>query len=560
MRRMFLKCCVAAVVSALTLVPARADRIFDLQTEAVRQGRSPAAHWGPESGNYAAWSSHSNRLIPIYTFGTRGAGPGVDLSSYTGAQSPYRNADAIRDIFGQVPSHTVNPEADYADQTNVADIQQAALEAGRKYVFLVVFDGMDWQTTRAAAIHHMGKVAYDSGRGTGLHFLDYTAAGTSQFGYMVAAPTDNGTKGDVDTQRVRKSDGLPGGYNVRKAGPNPWTPGDDPLYLIGKAETGPAEHAYPDSAGTATAMTTGVKTYNGSINVDPSGNPLRTVAHVAQERGYAVGAVSSVPVSHATPAAAYAHNVSRNDYQDLTRDMLGLPSISHPASPLPGLDVVIGGGFGVKDDRGKGQGANFVPGNAVLADADLKAIQAENGGPYVVAQRQEGVRGNERLQAAAREAARSGKRLFGFYGVAKYNGHFPFRTADGDYRPAPGRKNVAESYSEADVHENVTLAEATTAALEVLKTDPQGFWLMVEAGDVDWANHDNNLDTSIGAVKSGDDAIRVITDWVEKNSNWQESLMIVTADHGHYLVLDRPELLLPAVSEKSTQSDAVSQP
>ena len=67
---------------------------------------------------------------------------------------------------------------------------------------------------------------------------------------------------------------------------------------------------------------------------------------------------------------------------------------------------------------------------------------------------------------------------------------------------------------------------------------------MVEAGDIDWANHDNNLDNTIGAVLSGDEAIRTITDWVERNSSWQESLMIVTADHGHFLVLDQPELLI----------------
>ena len=68
---------------------------------------------------------------------------------------------------------------------------------------------------------------------------------------------------------------------------------------------------------------------------------------------------------------------------------------------------------------------------------------------------------------------------------------------------------------------------------------------MVEAGDVDWANHDNNLDNSIGAVNSGDRAFRVITDWVEKRSNWDETVVIVTADHGHYLWLDRPEGLIP---------------
>jgi alkaline phosphatase len=69
------------------------------------------------------------------------------------------------------------------------------------------------------------------------------------------------------------------------------------------------------------------------------------------------------------------------------------------------------------------------------------------------------------------------------------------------------------------------------------------FWLMVEPGDVDWANHDNNLDNAIGAVLSGDAAVQVITNWVEQHSNWQDSLLIVTADHGHYLHVTQPERL-----------------
>jgi alkaline phosphatase len=84
----------------------------------------------------------------------------------------------------------------------------------------------------------------------------------------------------------------------------------------------------------------------------------------------------------------------------------------------------------------------------------------------------------------------------------------------------------------------------TSAAITVLSSNPRGFWLMVEPGDVDWGNHDNNIDNSIGAVISGDRAVKTITDWVEAHSNWKESLLIVTADHGHYLVLDQPELLI----------------
>jgi alkaline phosphatase len=98
-------------------------------------------------------------------------------------------------------------------------------------------------------------------------------------------------------------------------------------------------------------------------------------------------------------------------------------------------------------------------------------------------------------------------------------------------------------YPEAELTENPTLAEMTSAAIEVLSARDSGFWLMVEAGDVDWANHRNDIDRSIGSVISGDEAVRVITDWVEANSDWDETLLVVTADHGHYLVLVDPEAL-----------------
>lgn len=522
-----------------------ADFIRDLQTAAIKNGTSLVGHWGPGAKLYTAWGNHSNRLIPVYTFGTRGAG--ADLASYTGAKSAYRSEAALRRIYGKIPTNTLNPSAEYMDQTNIADLQRAAFAAGKKHVILFVFDGMDWQTTRAAAIYNTGRVAYDQGRGMGTHFQDYTAGDTTEFGYMVTSPNNEGTLTDVNTQRVINPGGkIPGGYDPLKGGPNPWTAGNDPLYLISKSETVGATagiHAFPDSASTAAAMTTGVKTFNNAINVDVSGAQVATIAIEVQEKGYATGAVSSVPISHATPACAYAHNVDRDDYQDLTRDLLGLPSISHPERPLPGLDVVIGGGYGATKKVDVAQGKNFVPGNVYLTDADLKAADAAQGGKYVIAIRTPGVKGPERLQAAAKEAAATGKKLLGYYGVGLYSGHLPFQTADKDFRPAPGRLRKAEIYTLPDIEENPTLADMTRAALSVVSRNPKGFWLMVEAGDVDWANHDNNLDNSIGAVNSGDAAVKVITDWVEQHSNWKETLLIVTADHGHYLVLDKPELL-----------------
>jgi len=533
----------SALLLCNTPAPVRADHIRDLQEQAQTAGKSEVAHWGIDPDNYNQWGTHSNRLIPVYTFGTRNSSDGVSLSKYTGENSAYRNEAGVKAIFGSLPYDTVNPSAVYLDQTDIAKLQQDAVNAGRKHIFLVVFDGMDWQTTRNASIQKLQKVAYDSGRGTGLHFQDYTAGDTTEFSYMVTSPHNDGTKVDVDKQTVKNPGGTkPGGYDPARAGDFPWSVPPIAEYIIGGPKEAEFPHAYTDSASSAASMTAGIKTYNDAINVDPSGGLVETVGQLAQEEGYLVGVVTSVPISHATPACAYAHNVTRDDYQDLTRDLLGLKSISHPNRPLAGVDVLIGAGYGENRDKDANQGENFVPGNAYLTADDQSAIDVKNGGPYLVVTRAAGVNGRQSLLAGAEQSVADGKRFFGFFGVKK--GHLPYATADGKYDPPIGRSNKAESYTEADLTENPTLTDMTRAALTSLNRDNKPFWLMVESGDVDWANHDNNIDNSIGAVHSGDAAIKEITDWVEKNSNWQESILIVTADHGHYLVLTKPEGLL----------------
>jgi alkaline phosphatase len=528
------------------------DWVRDLQTSAIKNNRAEFGHWGPDPANYMAWGSHSNRLIPVYTFGTKEAGAKVQLDSYQDENSPYRSEKELRRIYGRRPDKTLNPAAEYLDQTNIYDLQMAAAAAGKKHIFLVVFDGTDWTTTRAAAIHAAQKVAYTEGRGTGLHLLDYTAGGTSEFGFMVTSPHNEGTDVDVNAQTVKNIGGkILGGYDPLGGGLNPWQT-IDLGYLISRPAPGGTLHAYTDSSCSASSMTAGIKSYNGAVNVDPAGVRVETIAHVLQRQGWLVGAVTSVPISHATPAATYAQNVERDDYQDLTRDLIGLKSISHPQEPLQGLDVLIGTGYGTSStaanlaDYIKLQGTNFVAGNQYLTSADQQTVDIKNGGPYNIATREAGVPGGPKLQQTAELAAKENQRLLGFYGT-KY-GHLPFATADGDFNPTLGRATTTspsktEAYSQADLEENPTLAEMTLAGITALARPEKKFWVLVEAGDVDWGNHDNNIDNSIGAVKSGDQAVKVITDWVEKNSNWKDSLVIVTADHGHLLVLEKPELL-----------------
>lgn len=550
------------VVVIASAAPPSADPLRDMQNAYVDTKMEKAArayHWGSQGPNdiFTNHGSHTNRLIPVFVYGKK-----ADLGAFTGEHSRYRTADGVRPLYGRVPANTVNPEATYADQSDLYAVQQSAVRKGAKYLFTVWFDGMDWPTIQAAAIAKTGRLS-PAGPGSGLIFQDYanSQAGPLQFGYVVTSPTHDGPSDalrNLETQTLGDLGSLlGGGYDARIAGPNPWSPGplNAPGYLKGQgandadkagvAAVGGVLHAYADSSCTAAEYATGVKSYNNGVNVADDGRFVPTLLNQLQEQGWKVGTVTSVPFNHASPAAMYAHNVERDDYQDLAREMLGLESIVQKAGKgprLPGLDVVIGCGWGTttRERDLKKQGENAVPGNIYITAEDLAAIDVQNGGRYVVSQRRSGVAGAEAIQQAATAAAGAGQRLFGFYGTP-ITGHLPFRTTDGGFDPPKGRGGVAEKYTPADLAENPTLADMTRAALTVVAARAgHPFALFVESGDVDFALHDNNLDNAIGAVYSGEAAIRVIFDWIEAHDAWEDAVVIITADHGHYLVLDDP--------------------
>ncbi|WP_435011509.1 alkaline phosphatase [Tundrisphaera lichenicola] len=542
------------------------DRIKAMQADAVANKNEKLArpyHFGSQGAGdvFTNHASHTNRLIPVYTFGRK-----LDLGAVTGPNSLYRDPEKVEALYGFLPERTVNPEAEYADQSDLYRVQKDAVARGVKHLFIVWFDGMDWDTTRAAAIAKSGQV-YAEGKGSGLTFLDYDAEGSAQFGFYVTSPTHDKNKADFDAQTVViPEDSLGGGYDASIAGPTPWTLGPlgpkAPGYFKGQSgnksdkdgvtQVGGVLHAYTDSSQSAGEFATGFKAYNNGVNVTDDGQFPPTFFEQIQAQGWKVGTVTSVPFDHVSPAAMYAHNVHRDDYQDIGRDMLGLTSIVQvdgKAPAHPGLDVVIGAGFGQggkAGDMAKQQGLNAVEGNAHITDADKAAIAVENGGKYVVVQTTTGINGPEALAQAADRAAQGDHRLFGFYGKTSFN-HLPYRTADGGYDPVAGATGKSEKYSPEDLAETPKLVDLTKAAIKVLSSKPgQTFALFVEAGDVDFALHDNNLDNAIGAVISGDEAVRTIIEWVEKNSNWDDSALIVSADHGHYLVIDDPSALAGA--------------
>jgi alkaline phosphatase len=546
------------------------DRLKALQTAyAVGAGQkmSRAYHFGSQGAGdvFSNHTSHTNRLVPVYVFGRK-----ANLGAVMGANSRYRDPEKIKALYGVLPENTLNPRAVYADQSDLYRVQKESIARGVKHLFIVWFDGLDWPTTQAAAIVKTGKV-YTEGKGAGLLFQDYDTGGAAQYGFVVTSPTHDQNRPNVDTQTITiPTTSLSGGYDARIAGPNPWTLGPlgskAPGYLKGQSvnETdqagvlavGGVLHSYTDSSQSAAEMISGIKSYNNGVNVTEDGRLVRTLFHELQDHGWKVGTVTSVPFDHVSPAAMYAQDVDRDDYQDLAREMLGLPGIlqaARRAPLLPGLDVVMGTGFGVVTNPKSlaAQGQNGVPGSLFITDADLAAIDVKNGGKYLVTHTEPGVNGGQSLQRAAALASQCSTRLFGFFGRDGLD-HLPYQTADGHYDPAPslgskGELCPAEFYTPADRLEQPSLAQMTEAALTVLGGKPdQPFALFIEAGDVDFALHANNLDNAIGAIYSGEEAVRAVIRWVESHSNWDASVLLVSSDHGHYLVVDDPKSLARA--------------
>jgi alkaline phosphatase len=263
---------------------------------------------------------------------------------------------------------------------------------------------------------------------------------------------------------------------------------------------------YTDSAASATALYTGIKTSNGRVSVShDAADRLFSIAEAAKTLGKGVGAVTTVPVSHATPGVWTSHNDDRGNAYAIADEAFfgdpnttGLPSEKHYGGgrgpSLPTVDVLIG-------DRSDGYVNSSI--------RDKLARESGQPGKFILVERQAGQDGGTNLLKAANDP-----------GTTKLAGLF-----DQVYHHANG---LGFDY------ENPTLADSTRAALIVLNRNPNGFVLLVEGGAVDWASHANNMDLMIGEQIDFDNAVQTVIDWVENPSNgssWTNTLVIITADH-----------------------------
>jgi alkaline phosphatase len=247
------------------------------------------------------------------------------------------------------------------------------------------------------------------------------------------------------------------------------------LEVSGWLQTASANNPITDSAASATAMATGVKTDNGKISVDSDEAILETILEISEARGMATGLVTTVQISHATPAAFAAHVPDRNMYTEIARQMIE-----------SGVDVLQGGG---EDEYLPVTETGCYPEPGERSDGRNLISEAQAVGFTYVC--------DEGGLAAVNTLTTN--RLLGLF------------ADEGMERPF-----------------SPSLASMTEKAIEILSRDPDGFFLMVEGGQIDWAAHANDGPHVIGDVIDFDEAVQVGLDYAALHP---DTLLIVTADH-----------------------------
>lgn len=227
-----------------------------------------------------------------------------------------------------------------------------------------------------------------------------------------------------------------------------------------------------DSGAAATALATGTKTYDGAISVAPDSTPLVTVLEVAESRSMATGLVATSSVTHATPAAFAAHVPDRSRHFDIADQMA-----------RAGVEALFGGG------------ARYFRGATRPDGVDLVAwLQAQ--GCRVVAADGDGEQGE--MASGAPTSAREA----GFY--------------------------AEKALPAVDEGRRPSLTAMARRALDLLLGDPDGFFLMVEGSQIDWAGHAHDLPWHVAETRDFDATVEAVASRLADRPN---TILVVTADH-----------------------------
>ena len=244
--------------------------------------------------------------------------------------------------------------------------------------------------------------------------------------------------------------------------------------VAGSAVTYDSSSFCPDSASTATSLSTGYKTYSGTINMDETATvSYETISEkLHAQLGWKVGVISSVNLNHATPAAFYAHQAKRSNYYEIGQELVG-----------SNFEYFAGGGLlkptgPDKDKTSLYDLAADAGYKVVMTQAEAEAITSADGKVLII---------DEHLADSDAFAYENDR-------------------ADGDW----------------------ALSDYVKKGIEVLDNDT-GFFLMVEGGKIDWACHANDAGSTIADTIALSDAVDEAVAFAQQHPD--ETLILVTGDH-----------------------------
>ncbi|HCT9095913.1 TPA: alkaline phosphatase [Serratia liquefaciens] len=294
-----------------------------------------------------------------------------------------------------------------------------------------------------------------------------------------------------------------------------------------------------DSAASATAWSSGVKTYNGALGVDVNGKDQPTLLEIAKAAGKATGNVSTAELQDATPAAQISHVTSRKCYgpeetsEKCATNALengGRGSISEQLLKAR-ADVTLGGGaksFNQLAKSGEWQGKSLKEQANALGYQWVENLDALN----------------------AVNVANQQKPLLGLFAA----GNMPVRWQGpkASYHGNIDQPAVTCQNNPARTADIPTLAVMTEKAIDLLKTNKNGFFLQVEGASIDKQDHAANPCGQFGETVDLDEAVQKALEFARADGN---TLVIVTADHAHSSQIIAADAKAPGLTQMLTTKD-----
>lgn len=294
-----------------------------------------------------------------------------------------------------------------------------------------------------------------------------------------------------------------------------------------------------DSAASATAWTTGVKTYNGALGVDVNGKDHVTILELAKAAGKATGNVSTAEIQDATPAALVSHVTGRKCYgPSATSEKCATNALENGGKGSiteqllnARADVTLGGGAKTFSEVAK---AGEWSGKTLREQADIRGYHWVD---------------NASGLAAVTEANQN-KPLIGMFA----DGNMPVRW---EGPKASYHGNIDQPAVTCTVNPKrdasvPTLAQMTEKAIDLLKGNEKGFFLQVEGASIDKQDHAANPCGQIGETVDLDEAVQKALEFARKDGN---TLVVVTADHAHSSQIVAPDTKAPGLTQALNTKD-----